>query len=154
MPDDLLRYVSGPEALGWAWLWLPAVLTLILIGWYVAVIASTATRDGSSVVQRTRDALARRRFLGEIRRIRERLADGAVDPVTAGAELNRTLRAFLQHATGTPVEYMHVAAMTDGEIAGTAALFARLDDARFNTVTREDVAELGAAAEEVVTSWT
>lgn len=154
MPDDLLQYVTGPEALGVAWLWLPAVLLLLLIGWYVGVIVLTAPRDGDGVVQRTRDALARRRFLAEVRRIRAQLADGTVDPGTAGAELNRTLRAFLQHATGTPVEYMHVGAMTGGEIAGTATLFARFDDARFNDLTREDVAELGAAAEEVITSWT
>lgn len=154
MPDDLLRFVTGPAAPSAAWLWLPALLALLLIGWYVAVFALTTTRDGEGVVQRTRDALARRRFLATVRRIRARLAAGDLDAVTAGAEVNRTLREFLQRATGTPVEYMHVAAMADGTISGAAPLFARLDDIRFNTATGEDADEIAAAAEEVIASWT
>lgn len=154
MPDDLLRFVDGPPASALAWLWLPAVLVLLLIGWYVTVFAITAPRTGDGVVQRTRDALARRRFLGEIRRIRARLAAGDVDAVEASAALNRTLREFLQRATGSPVEYMQITALAESELADTAELFTRLDDVRFNTRSDEDVAELGAAAEEVIASWT
>ncbi|MCP9274723.1 hypothetical protein [Mycolicibacterium arenosum] len=154
MPDDLLRFVTGPAPSALAWLWLPAVLGLLLIGWYVTVFAITAPRNGDGVVQRTRDALARRRFLGEVRRIRARLATGDVDAVSASAALNRTLREFLQRATGTPVEYMQVTALAQSQLAGTAELFTRLDDVRFNARSDQDVTELGAAAEEVIASWT
>lgn len=154
MPDDLLRFVTGPTPFALGWLWLPAAMVLLLIGWYVVVFAMTAPRTGDGVVQRTRDAFARRRFLGEVRRIRARFATGEVNAVATSAALNRTLREFLQRATGTPVEYMHVTAMAGSELSGTAAVFARLDDVRFNTRSDEDVRELGAAAEEVITSWT
>lgn len=154
MPDDLLRFVTGPAPLAWTWLWLPAALLVLLVGWYVTVIAMTASRERPGVVSRTRDALARRRFLGTVRQIRARLAAGEIDAATAGSELNRTLREFLQRATGEPVEYMQVTAMSQGEIASTATLFARLNDVRFNSRSDEDVRDLGAEAEEVIASWT
>lgn len=154
MPDDLLRFVTGPQGSSLAWLWLPALLTAAILCWYVAVFALTSSRGRRSIVQRARDTLARRRFLGSVRRIRARLAAGEIDAVAAGADLNRTLRGFLQRATGTPVEYLQVPDMTDGEIASVAALFSRLDDIRFNALSAEDAEQLGAAAEEVIASWT
>jgi hypothetical protein len=154
VPDDLLRFVTGPTPLALAWLWVPAALLVVLIVWYVAVFAMTAQPKSDGVVQRTRDALARRRFLIAVRRIRARHASGELDAGTAGAELNRTLREFLQRATGAPVEYMHVNALKSGEFASAATLFAQLDDVRFNADSEEDVAALGAAAEEVIATWT
>jgi hypothetical protein len=154
VPDDLLRFVTGPTPLGSVWWLLPGVLAAVLVGWYVGVFAMTAAPRSDGVVQRARDALARRRHLAAVRSIRARLAAGVIDADAAGAELNRTLRGFLQRATGSPVEYMRVAAMTDTAIASTAGLFKRLDDARFNARTEEDVDDLGAAVEKVIASWT
>lgn len=154
MRDDVLRFVTGPIPLGWVWWLLPGVLAAVLVGWYVAVFALTAAPRSDGVVHRARDALARRRHLAAVRSIRGRLEAGVIDADTAGTELNRTLREFLQRATGSPVTYMRVTAMADTEIASTADLFTRLDDARFNARTEEDVDELGAAAEKVIASWT
>lgn len=153
MPDELLRFVTGPAPIGWLWLWLPVGLLALLVGWYVTVVVMTRPREGRGVVQRARDALDRRRSLTAVQRIRTRVVAGEIDVATAGAELNRTLRGFLQRATGSPVEYMRVSTLTSGDFASTATLFARLDDVRFNIRSTEDPDDLGAEAEKVIASW-
>lgn len=154
MPDDLLRFVVGPTPISGWWLALPVAVAVLLLGWYVAVFAMTATPDHPGALQRARDALGRRRALRAVRGIRADLKAGTVEPPVAAAALNRTLREFLQRATGARIEYMPVATMAGGELAVPAALFSRLDDARFNTESAEDVAAAAAQAEELIASWT
>lgn len=154
MPDDLLRFVVGPEPMrGW-WLLLPALAALLVIAWYVAVLTMTAAPEHRGAIQRTRDALGRRRALRAVRGIRTDLEAGTVEPPAAAEGVNRALREFLQRATGARIEYMPVTSMEKVDIGLPTALFVGLDDVRFNAGSTEDVAALAATAEEVIAAWT
>ena len=71
----------------------------------------------------------------------------------AGAALSSTLRDFLQAATGARAQYMQLDELAKGELPQAVPLLARINDARFNKTSTEDVGELSFAAEELILSW-
>jgi hypothetical protein len=153
VPDDLLRFVDGPLHYSSVWLWLGLLLLVGVICWYVGVFVWTMPSQllrRVPVVRSLHDTLLRRRFTRSIRNIRA----GDFSTAQACDHMSRTLRSFLHQATGTRAQYMHVDEIADSELAEAAPLFSALNDARFNTASQVDVDEVGAAAEELIRTWT
>lgn len=156
MPDDLLRFVTGPDPVPATWLWAAAALAVALIVWYAWLFAWTRPRTSErppGMLARTRESVARRRFAREVRRIGERCERGEITAAAAGAELSTALRGFLQHVTGTPARYLQVDEMADGVLAPAAPILARINDVQFNDRSGEDARALSAATEELILSW-
>jgi len=157
VPDDLLRHLISPAPLPWTPILLASFLVIALSGWYAAVLLWTRSSEHQHiprVVQRLHAALIRRRFAGSVRRIAERHRTGELEGGAAGAALSSTLRDFLQAATGARAQYMQLDELAKGELPQAAPLLARINDARFNKTSTEDVGELSGAAEELILSWT
>ena len=156
MPDDLLRFVIGPAPMSSTWVWVAVLLTLLVIGWYIAVFLTTMPPErnaGPRLVASARAALVRRRFAREARRIDERRRSGELPDAAAGAELSRTLREFLHEFTGVRAQYMQVEEVAKGSLAPAAPILARLNDVAFNERSAEDVGELSGATEELILTW-
>ncbi|MCT7658500.1 hypothetical protein [Mycobacterium deserti] len=156
MPDDLLRFVSGPTPYSAWWLWLGAALLLIVIGWYVGVFVWTMPSSRLRHLRGIRSVHARmlrRRFARTVGSVGARYRSGELSASEAGAQMSRTLRSFLHQATGTPAQYMHVDDIESSELAAAAPTFSALNDAQFNTVSPVDVSEIASATEELILSW-
>lgn len=151
-----MRFVVGPSTPSSALPWVAAVLTLLVIGWYVALFARTATSEPGAkpgVVARANAALVRRRFARDARRVGERLGSGDLTSVAAAAELSRILREFLHRHTGAPAQYMQVDDVAAGDLAPAAPLLLQLNDVQFNAQSTEDAGLLSGATEELIQSW-
>ena len=156
MPDDLLRFVSGTPPYSLWWLWLALALVVLVIAWYAAVFVWTLPSRQLRrlpVIRSMHGTVLRRRFTHSIRNAVDRHRSGSLSTAEAGARISRTLRSFLHQATGRPAQYMHVDAFRDTELASAGSLLAALNDAQFNTESREHVADLADAAEELIRTW-
>jgi hypothetical protein len=156
VPDDLLRFVSGPAPYSVWWLWLGLTLLLLVIVWYVGVFVATLPSNRLRQMRGVRSLHARmlrRRFARAVETIGARYRSGELSATEAGAQMSRTLRSFLHQATGTPAQYMHVDDIESSDLAAAAPLFWALNDAQFNTVSPVEVSEIGSAAEELILSW-
>lgn len=156
MPDDLLRFVSGPTPYSATWLWLGLLLMIVLMCWYVGVFVWTLPSQQLRRLPAVRSLharLLRRRFAGAVARLSVRHRNGELTTPEAGAAMSRTLRSFLNQATGAPAQYMHLDDITSGELISAAPTLAALDDAQFNTASPVRVDEVGAATEELIRSW-
>ena len=157
VPDDLLRYVTGPQPYAQAWLWVAALCLVIVIGWYASVFALTKPGRGLPqvrVLSGVRDQMIKRRAVRAIRAITLRHRRGELAPAPAGAALSGELRRFLHRITGLRAEYMQLGAIAESELAPAAVVLADLVDAQFNASSTVDVAAVGARAEELVRTWT
>ena len=157
MPDDLLRYVSGPMPYSPWWLWLGVVLLVGVIAWCAGIFVWTLPSHRLRripVVRSLHAALLRRRFTRTIRSVDKQYREGELSAAQACAQMSRTMRSFLHQATGTRAQYMHVDDITASPLATAAPLFSELNDAQFNTTSRVDVRKVGAAAEEMIRAWT
>jgi hypothetical protein len=157
VPDDLLRYVSGPVPYSPWWLWLGLFLLVIVIIWYAGVFVWTLPSHrlrGIPVVRTLHGRLLRRRFTRTIRSVDRQHRAGELSAAQACAQLSRTLRSFLHQATGNPAQYMHVDDITASPLANAAPLFSELNDAQFNTTSNVKVSQVGSAAEELIRTWT
>jgi hypothetical protein len=153
VPDDLLRFVDGPLHYSSVWLWLGLLLLVGVICWYAGVFVWTMPSQRLRrvpVVRSLHATLLKRRFTRSIRKIRA----GDLSTAQACDQMGRALRSFLHQATGTRAQYMHVDDIAGSELAEAAPLFSALNDARFNTASQVDVDEVGAAAEELIQTWT
>jgi hypothetical protein len=157
VPDDLLRFVSGPTPYSSWWLWIAVVLLVLLIGWYAAVFLLTVPgrqmRD-IPVIGATRSELLKRRFARAVHAIGDRHRAGELAPAPAAEAVSRELRAFLYQATGTPAEYMQVDDIAAGRLATAAPVLTELIDAQFNADSVVDVGAVSDSAEELIRSWT
>ena len=156
MPDDLSRFVGGPMPYSTTWLWLGLLLTAVVISWYVGVFVWTLPSQRLRRLPAGRSLhgrLLRRRFARAVARIGARHREGELTAAEAGAAMSRTLRSFLNQATGTRAQYMHLDDIASGELAPAAPTLAALDDAQFNTASPVRVDEVGTAAEELIRSW-
>ena len=156
MPDDMLRFVSGPTPYSAWWLLFGLALILHVIAWYAAVLVWTlpsAQLRRIPVIRSIHGALLRRRFTRSIRRIGARHRAGELSRAEAGMQISRTLRSFLHQATGTPAQYMHVDDIVASELATAGPLFSELNDAQFNTGSPVNVGVVGVAAEELIRTW-
>ena len=157
MPGDLLRYTGGPGPYSAWWWWLGLALLAVVIAWYTAVLVATMPSSRLRRIRVIRDLhgrLLRRRFAGTIRRTTEGRRRGELSDAQAYAQMNQTVRSFLQQATGIRAPYLHVDEIGAGALAPAAPLIAALRDARFDTTADADPADLGAQAEELIRSWT
>ena len=156
MPDDLLRFVSGPAPYSPWWLWLGLALVLLVIAWYVTIFVWTMPSEQLRrvpVIRTLHSAVLRRRFIRSIRRIDARHRAGELSRTEAGTQISRTLRSFLHQATGTPAQYMHVEAIVASDLAAAGPLFAELNDAQFDPGSPAKVSAMGEAAEELIRTW-
>lgn len=156
MPDDLLRFVSGPPGYSLWWLWLGLGLILVVLLWYAAVFVSTLPSGRLRTMPLVRDAharLLRHRFAGRVRTILRRHRAGELTDVAASAALSRTLRSFLHQATGRRAQYMQLKDIAASDLAGAAPILEALGDAQFSADPAADVDELGADTEDVIRSW-
>jgi hypothetical protein len=156
VPDDLLRFVSGPTPYSAWWLWIALALLVIVIAWCVGVFVWTLPSErlrSMPVVRSLHGQLLRRRFARAIRSIDERYRAGDISAVQAGAQMSRTLRSFLHQATGTRAQYMHVDDIGSSDLAKAAPVFSALNDAQFNTASPVNVSRVGSTAEELIRSW-
>jgi hypothetical protein len=138
------------------WLWLGLLLIIVVICWYVGVFVWTMPSQRLRrlpAVRSLHGRLLRRRFARAVTRIGARHRDGELTAAEAGAAMSRTLRSFLNQATGTRAQYMHLDDIASGELAPAAPTLAALDDAQFNTASPVRVDEVGAATEELIRSW-
>ncbi|MGV0793866.1 hypothetical protein [Mycolicibacterium sp. XJ1819] len=156
MPDDLLRFVSGPIPYSGWWLWLGMGLLAVVIAFYVGVFVWTLPSHrlrSLPVVRSLHATLLRRRFAAAIATVGERYRTGELSAAQTGAAMSRTLRSFLHQATGVRAQYMHVDDLGSSELAAAAPLIEALNDVRFNTASAVDVEGAGATAEELIRSW-
>jgi hypothetical protein len=160
VPDDLLRYVFGPQPYSSWWLWSAVLLVLVVIGWYASVFVWTQPSHRLRRipgVRRVHAWLIRTRFARRVHAIADAHLAGRMSAPEACAAISRTVRSFLHQATGAPAQYLHVGAMTDANLAAAAPLLTRLGDAQFNAeaqVTHLWVADVSARAQELIRSWT
>jgi hypothetical protein len=156
VPDDVLRFVSGPAPYAAWWLWIGLALLAVVIAWCVGVFTWTLPADRLRSIPWIRSVhskLLRRRFARTIRAIDARYRDGELSAVQAGQQMSRALRSFLNLATGTRAQYMHVEDIRSGDLAEAAPLIAALNDAQFNTESTVEISRVGSAAEELIRSW-
>jgi hypothetical protein len=156
VPDDLLRFVSGPTPYSPWWLWFGLTLILLVIAWYATIFVCTMSSEQLRripVIRRVHSEVLRRRFSRSIRRIDVRHRAGELSSAEASMRISRTLRSFLYQATGTPAQYMHVGAIVTSDLAAAGALLSELNDAQFNTGSPANVSDVGEAAEELIRTW-
>lgn len=157
MPTDLLRYISGPTPYPLWWAAIAALLVAAVIGWYAAVFVWTlppTTLRKTRVVSMLHRKLLARRFVRTIAATTSGYRAGVITPARACADYSRTLRSFLQVATGRRAQYMHTAELAGGPLAPAAPLIAALNDARFTPTAHVDVERFGVAVQEMIRSWT
>jgi hypothetical protein len=157
VPDDLLRFVSGPTPYSSWWLWIGLGLLAVVIAWYLVVFVWTlpsAQLRRLPVVRSVHARVLRRRFARSVRTIGDRYRAGELPAAQAGAQLSRTLRSFLHQATGTRAQYMHIDDIAAGDLAEAAPLVSALNDAQFNAESTVDVGRVGVRAEELIRTWT
>jgi aminoglycoside/choline kinase family phosphotransferase len=157
VPDDLLRYVFGPQPYSSWWLWWAVLLVLALIVWYTGVFVWTLPSHRLRripVVRRAHARLIRDRFARCVQRIADEHDAGRISEPAACAAISRTLRSFLHQATGARAQYLHVGAMAEANLAAAAPLLSQLGDAQFNAEAQVDVADMSARAQELIRSWT
>jgi hypothetical protein len=157
VPDDLLRFVSGPTPYPSWWLWVAVFLLLVLIGWYAAVfLLTTPSRQIRSlpVIGATRSQLLKRRFVRAVHAIGDRHRAGELAAAPAAEAVSRELRAFLHQATGARAEYMQVDDIAAGRLSLAAPVLTDLIDAQFNADSTVDVGSVSDSAEELIRRWT
>lgn len=157
MPDDLLRYVTGPQPYAQVWLWVAVFCLAVLIIWYAAVFVLTAPGrrlPEVRVLSGARDHLIKRRSTRAIRAIAVRYRRGELAPAPAGAAVSAEVRRFLHRITGLRAEYMQLGAIAGSELAPAATVLADLVDAQFNADSAVDVGDVSDRAEELVRTWT
>jgi hypothetical protein len=157
VPDDLLRFVSGPTPYSSWWLWVAIFLLLVLIGWYAAVFYLTVPRRqirDLPVIGTTRGELLKRRFARAVHAIGDRHRTGELAAGPAAEAVSRELRAFLHQATGARAEYMQVDAIAAGQLAPAAPVLTDLIDAQFNADSTVDVGSVSDSVEELIRTWT
>jgi hypothetical protein len=157
VPDDLLRYVSGPMPYTPWWLWLGLLLLVVVIVWCTGIFVWTLPSHrlrAIPVVRTLHGRLLRRRLTSTIRSVDKQYRAGELSAAQACAQMSRTLRSFLHQATGTPAQYMHVDDITASPLAKAAPVFSQLNDAQFNTTSNVNVGQVGSAAEELIRTWT
>ena len=156
MSGELVGFVIGPTPYSSWWVWLAALMLVVLIGWYAAVFVFTMPGRrirGLPVIGAARSELIKRRSARAVRAIGERYRAGELAAAPAAAAVSREVRAFLHAATGVRAEYMQVDDIADGELASAAPVLAELIDAQFNADTIVDVGAASDSAEELIHSW-
>ncbi|WP_041781724.1 hypothetical protein [Mycolicibacterium chubuense] len=156
MPDDLLKFVSGPPGYSWWWLWLGCVLVVLVIAWYTVLLVATMPSQklrGIPAIRSLHSRVLRYRFARTAREITRRHRHEELSRVQASAALSRTLRSFLHQATGRRVQYMQLRAFADTELASAATVLEALGEAQFDDTSTADVDRLGARTEELIRSW-
>ena len=156
MSGELVGFVIGPTPYSSWWVWLAALMLVVLIGWYAAVFVFTMPGRrirGLPVIGAARSELIKRRSARAVRAIGERYRAGELAAAPAAAAVSREVRAFLHAATGVRAEYMQVDDIADGELASAAPVLAELVDAQFNADTIVDVGAASDSAEELIHSW-
>jgi hypothetical protein len=156
VPDDLLRYVFGPQQYSSWWLVWAVLLTLGVTGWHAGVFVWTLPTyrlRRIPVLRRLHGWLIRRRFARRVQRIADQHAAGQMTGTAATGAISRTVRSFLHQATGAPAQYLQISAIADGDLAAAAPLLTRLGDAQFNAEAHVDVAEMSTRAQELIHSW-
>ena len=157
MPDDLLRYVFGPQHYSSWWLWLAVLLIIGVTGWYAGVFVWTLPSQRLRhipVVRHMHARLIRNRFARCVQRVTDEHEAGRMSAPATCAAIGRAVRSFLHQATGVRAQYLQVGAIAEGKLTAAAPLLARLGDAQFNAATRVDVADVSARAQELIRSWT
>lgn len=156
MPDDLLRFVSGPPGYSLWWLWLGLALILAVFGWYAAIVVSTLPSRQLRTMPVVRDAharLLRQRFARRVHTIVRQHRVGELTDVAASAALSRTLRTFLHQATGRRAQFMQLKDIAASDLAAAAPILEALGDAQFSAASTADIDRLGADTEDVIRSW-
>jgi hypothetical protein len=156
VPDDLLRFVSGPTPFSPWWLWFGLALIFLVTAWYAAIFVWTmpsAPLRRIPVIRSVHGEVLRRRFIRGIQRIDVRHRGGELSKAEAGTQISRLLRSFLHQATGTPAQYMHVDAIVGSDLAAAGPLLSKLNDVQFNTGSPGNISDLGEAAEELIRTW-
>lgn len=157
MPDDLLHHVFGPQPYSPAWLVWAVVLLLAVIGWYAGVFVWTLPSyrlRRIPVARRVHARVIRDRFSRRVQRLEGQHRAGHLSTPQACAAISRTVRSFLDQATGTKAQYLHVGALGDAQLAPAAPLLTLLDDGQFNAETRVEVGDVSPMAQELIRSWT
>ncbi|HZA12569.1 hypothetical protein [Mycobacterium sp.] len=156
MPDDLLRYLGAPAAYSSWWLVLGAAMLAAVMacaaGVYVWTLPTESLRR-IPLIRTVHGRLIRRWFAGSIRAARDDYRAGKLSAAQTAAVIRRTLRSFLALTTNSMAHFMHVADMTDSDLAPAAPLFCALNDAQFNGASGVDVDGVGRDAEELIRSW-
>lgn len=157
MPDDLLRFVSGPTPYSGWWLWTAVALLLAVIAWYALVIVATLPSHrlrGRRIIGPLHARVLRQRYLRRLAGIEAAHAAGRVTAEEACADTSRTVRSFLHQATGIRAQYLHIDDLAAGDLAPAGPLLAELGEARFSGGAPCDVAQVTARAQELVRTWT
>lgn len=156
MPDDLLRFVSGPPSYSLVWLWLGLALLLLVIAWYTLVLVATLPSHRLRRlpgIQATHARLLRYRFAKSVRTITDRHRAGDLSAEQASAALSCTLRSFLHQATGERAQYMQLRAVAASDLAPAAPVLEALGEAQFDRNATADVGSLGDQTEELIRTW-
>ncbi len=157
MPDDLLKFVSGPPSYSLLWLWLGLALLLLVIGWYALVLVATMPSHRLRRIPGVRAMharLLRHRFAKTVATITRNHRDGELSAEQASAALSCTLRSYLHQATGARAQYMQLRAVAASDLAPAAPVLQALGDAQFDRTSTADVGLLGDQTEELIRTWT
>jgi hypothetical protein len=157
MPDDLLRYLSGPGPYSSWWLVVGQVILAAVIAWYAGVLVWTQSPERLRRIPLIRSlhaGLLRRRFAHSIRTARNDYQAGELSAAQAAAAMRRTLRSFLSLQTGSRTQFMHVGDMAASRnLAPAAPVLSALNEAQFNTTSDAELIRIGHEAEELIRSW-
>ncbi|PRC45010.1 hypothetical protein C6A85_97330 [Mycobacterium sp. ITM-2017-0098] len=156
MPDDLLKFVSGPPSYSLVWLWLGLALLVLVIAWYALVLVATMPSHRLRRipgVMTLHARLLRHRFAKTVRAITGRHRAGDLSAEQASAALSCTLRSFLHQATGQRAQYMQLRAIAASDLAPAAPVLEALGVAQFDRDSAADVGRLGDQTEELIRTW-
>ena len=156
MPDDLLKFVSGPPSYSLTWLWLGLALLILVISWYTMVLVATMPSHRLRRIPgiaALHARLLRYRFARTVRTITRRHRDGDLTVEQASAALSCSLRSFLHQATGQRVQYMQLRAVAASDLAPAAPVLEALGEAQFDRASTADVGRLGEQTEELIRTW-
>lgn len=157
MPDDLLHHVFGPQPYSSWWPAWTVLLVLAVIGWYAGVLVWTLPSDRLRripVVRRVHARVIRDRFARRVQRVAEEHRAGRLSTPAACAAIGRTVRSFLNQATGVKAQYLHLGALAEGQLGAAAPLLTLLDDGQFNAETSVAVGDVSPMAQKLIRSWT
>lgn len=156
MPDDLLRFVGGPPGPPLWWLWTGLALLAAAVAWTALVLVATGPPERLRQTPGLRSAhaqLLRRRYARDVAGHTRRYRAGELSAEQAGAAISRTLRSFLQQATGLPAPYLQLRELAAGRLASAAPVLEQLGEAQFGVEADVDVASLGDRTEELIRTW-
>lgn len=146
----------GPLPYSPIWMWAGIVLLLLVVAWYVFVVASTRRpwlKSGARPAPPTDLPALQSAYLRRIHNVEQQAAAGNISAREAHQEISLLLRRFVRDATGVDAPRMTHADLVKHPLPRAAEAVAALYPGEFGSEPLPAVASSAAVACEAVRSW-